>query len=42
MEKDNYVDVNDLTVHFERDGRTEEEGEVRRKVARMGFKKRPH
>ena len=29
--------MNDLTVHFEGDGRTEEEGEVRRKVARRGL-----
>ena len=31
--------MNDLTVHFEGDGRMEEEGEVRRNVARMGVKK---
>ena len=37
--KDNEVEVNDLTVHLEGDGRTEEEGEVRRKVARRGVKK---
>ena len=38
-EKDNYVEVNDLTVHFEGDGRTEEGGGVRRNVACMGVKK---
>ena len=40
-EKDNDVEVNDLTVHFEGDGRSEEEGGVMRKVARRGSKKRP-
>ena len=42
MEQDNEVEVNDITVHFQGDGRTEEEGGVRRKVARRGLKKRPH
>ena len=37
-EMDNDVEVNDITVHFQGDGRTEEEGGVRRKVARMGVK----
>ena len=33
--------MNDLTVHFEGDWRTEEEGGVRRKVARRGQKSNP-
>ena len=38
-EMDNDVEVNDIKVPFEGDGRTEEEGGVRRKVARRGSKK---
>ena len=33
-EKDNEVEVNDITVRFKGDGRTEEEGGARRKGAR--------
>ena len=40
-EKDNEVEVNDITVHFKGDGRGEEEGGVRRKGARRGSKMIP-
>ena len=40
-EKDNEVEVNDMTVHFKGDGRREEEGGVRRKGARRGSIMRP-
>ena len=38
MEQDNEVEVNDITVHFQGDGRTEEEGGVRRKWGTQGGK----